>query len=84
MVMGWEAWGEVPSAVAQETAKDVMYDWPAGTSLMRAAAFFTAAMLTVVPVGSAPAGTETSALAPPALSDKAVGPAATVAETGAA
>ena len=68
--MGVLAGGDVPSEVSHVMANATTYDCPVGG--VNADALVTGYALTVVPAGSAPAGTFTDALAPAELSDTVV------------
>ena len=76
--------GDVPEGVCHVTAKATTKDCPVGTSDPRAVEFVTGYSLTVVPVGSAPAGTEIVTVPPFMVETIVVGATAdAVAETGA-
>ena len=67
IVIDDDAVGVVPSAAFQATANAAMYDWPEGTIVDKSAVLVTGKTLTVVPDGSAPAGTVTVALVEPVV-----------------
>ena len=65
-VIGLLAVGDMPLGASHATAKEISYDWPAENFPRSCAGFLMEKRPTVVPLGKAPGGTVTSALALPA------------------